>query len=45
MKPDGSYDRPSNRDNARSMNSQEWFIKKVAISSGSNENLSGNARA
>jgi polyphosphate kinase len=28
MKPDGTYDRPSDRDHARSMNSQEWFIKK-----------------
>ncbi len=36
MKPDGTYDRPSDRENARSMNSQEWWIKKVAVSSGSN---------
>jgi polyphosphate kinase len=41
MKPDGTYDRPSNRDNARNMNSQEWFIKKVTVSSGSNENSVG----
>ena len=39
MKPDGTYDRPSDRNNARSMNSQEWFIKKVATSS-SNEGKS-----
>ena len=39
MKPDGTYDRPSDRNNPRSMNSQEWFIKKVAIGS-SNEGKS-----
>ena len=36
MKPDGTYDRPPDRDNAGSMNSQEWWIKKVAVSSSSN---------
>jgi len=41
MKPDGTYDRPSNRDHARTMNSQEWFIKKVAVSSGSNDKSVG----
>jgi len=29
MKADGTYDRPSGRNNADSMNSQEWFIKKL----------------
>ncbi len=37
MKPDGTYDRPSNRYNAGSMNAQEWWIKKVAAVS-SNRN-------
>ena len=36
MKADGTYDRPSDRNNADRMNSQEWFIKKFTISS-SNE--------
>ncbi len=36
MKADGTYDRPSDRDNAGSMNSQEWLIKKAAASSSSN---------
>jgi polyphosphate kinase len=31
MKADGTYDRPSNRNQADSMNSQEWFIKKLTI--------------
>jgi polyphosphate kinase len=31
MKADGTYDRPSGRNNADSMNSQEWFIKKLTI--------------
>jgi polyphosphate kinase len=29
MKADGTYDRPSHRNQADSMNSQEWFIKKL----------------
>ncbi len=41
MKSDGTYDQPPNRDNALIMNSQEWFIKKVAVSSGSNEKSVG----
>ena len=41
MKPDGTYDRPSNRDNVRSMNAQEWFIKKVAVRSSNNEKSFG----
>jgi polyphosphate kinase len=41
MKPDGTYDRPSNRDNAHSMNAQEWFIKKVAVRSSNNEKSVG----
>ncbi len=31
MKADGTYDRPSQRNQADSMNSQEWFIKKLTI--------------
>jgi polyphosphate kinase len=34
MKSDGTYDRPSDRNNPDSMNSQEWFIKKFTINSG-----------
>jgi polyphosphate kinase len=30
MKADGTYDRPSRRNDADSMNSQEWFIKNLA---------------
>src|SRR5208283_5168701 len=41
MKPDGTYDRPSNRDNVRSMNAQQWFIKKVAVRSSNNEKSVG----
>jgi polyphosphate kinase len=41
MKPDGTYDRPIDRDNVRSMNSQEWWIKKVAVKPGSNSKLAG----
>jgi polyphosphate kinase len=41
MKADGSYDRPSDRNNASSMNSQEWWIKKVAVSSSSNGKSAG----
>jgi len=41
MKPDGTYDRPSNRENVRSMNAQEWFIKKVAVRSSNNEKSVG----
>jgi polyphosphate kinase len=37
MKSDGTYDRPSKHDDARSMNAQEWFIKKVAVRSSSTE--------
>jgi hypothetical protein len=31
MKADGTYDRPSNRNQADAMNSQEWFIKKLTV--------------
>ena len=41
MKPDGTYDRPSNCDNAHSMNAQKWFIKKVAVRSSNNEKSVG----
>lgn len=41
MKPDGTYDRPHDRDNDRSMNSQEWWIKKVAVSSSGHEKSVG----
>ena len=37
----GSYDRPSDRDNAGSMNSQEWWINKVAVSSSDNGKSAG----
>jgi polyphosphate kinase len=37
MKSDGTYDRPADREGARSMNSQDWWLKKVAASSGCNE--------
>ena len=33
MKSDGTYDRPSGRDNPDAMNSQEWFIKKFTVNS------------
>ena len=33
MKPDGTYDRPSDRNKPDRMNSQEWFIKKAGINS------------
>jgi polyphosphate kinase len=33
MKCDGTYDRPSNRNHHDSMNSQEWFIKNIAVTS------------
>jgi polyphosphate kinase len=38
MKPDGTYERPSERNQPDSMNSQEWFIKKFT-GSGSEANL------
>jgi polyphosphate kinase len=33
MKPDGTYDRPSDRNKPDRMNSQEWFIKKAGTNS------------
>jgi polyphosphate kinase len=33
MKSDGTYNRPSNRNNPDSMNCQEWFIRKIAARS------------
>jgi polyphosphate kinase len=39
MKADGSYDRPAGREDPRSMNSQEWAIKKIAGTSTGNGNL------
>ncbi len=33
MKWDGTYERPSNRNNPESTNCQEWFIRKITASS------------
>jgi polyphosphate kinase len=42
MKADGSYDRSSDRDSARSLNSQEWWIRKVTANSSQNGNRPDN---
>ena len=40
MKSDGTYDRPADRNNPESMNSQEWFIKKFTIAQQSGKPVS-----